>query len=326
MGAPDFKQVANLWSLWDYPSVAEPWSLEQQLDAVQGAGFDGFTAQLGARHAREAEERGLFVVGYFSSGDEEGFADLLKSQKDAGAHHINIQLADHDTDPGDTLRLALRLMEGAERIGNLAPSIEVHRDTCTETPEKAYALADGYFKATGELLPMTWDFSHIAVVKHLAPENYVERLLVRPELIQRSQQFHFRPFNGHHCQVPVTRGDGSLTQELYDWLPFVDATLRTWLEGNARADRAVIVVPEMGPVRGGYNLAHLPNSWEDAVRLRPLLETVWHDLTGGNPTKGKAQQNHRKGRKDLAKPLASPDSVERQPAKVRAGSAPKSSQ
>jgi hypothetical protein len=263
--------VANLWSLWDYPSGAEPWSLEQQLDAVQGAGFDGFTAQLGPRHAREAEKRGLLVVGYFSSGDEERFADLLKSQKDAGAHHVNVQLADHDTEPADALRLTLRLIEEAERIGGLAPSIEVHRDTCTETPEKTYALADGYFKATGKLLPMTWDFSHLAVVKHLASESYVERLLVRPELIQRSQQFHFRPFNGHHCQVPVTRGDGRLTQELNDWLPFVRATLRTWLQGNAAADHAVIVVLEMGPVRGGYNLAHLPNSWEDTVGLRPLL-------------------------------------------------------
>jgi hypothetical protein len=177
-------------------------------------------------------------------------------------------------------------MKEAERIGNLAPSIEVHRDTCTETPEKAYALADGYFNVTGELLPMTWDFSHIAVVKHLGPENYVERLLVRPELVQRSQQFHFRPFNGHHCQVPVTRGNGSLTQELNDWLPFVRATLRTWLEGNAGSDRALIVVPEMGPVRGGYNFAHLPNSWEEAARLRPLLETMWHDLTGGKPNEG----------------------------------------
>jgi hypothetical protein len=51
------------------------------------------------------------------------------------------------------------------------------------------------------------------------------------------------------------------------------------LEGNAGADRALIVVPEMGPVRGGYNLAQLPNSWEEAVRLRPLLEAVWHDMT-----------------------------------------------
>ena len=103
-------------------------------------------------------------------------------------------------------------------------------------------------------------------------------LLVRPDLIQRSQQFHFRPFNGHHCQVPVTRGDGRLTQEINDWLPFVGATMRTWLEGNAGPDRVLIAVPEMGPVRGGYNLAHLPNSWEEAIRLRPLLETLWHKL------------------------------------------------
>jgi hypothetical protein len=273
-----FKQVANLWSLWDYPSSSEPWSFEQQLDAVKDAGFDGFTAQLGPTLAREAEKREMFVVGYFSSGDEDKFYELLQSQKDAGARHVNVQLADHDTDPGDALRQTLRLMEEAERIGGLEPSIEVHRDTCTETPEKAYALADGYFKATGRLLPMTWDFSHFAVVKHLVPETYVERLLVRPDLIQRSQQFHFRPFNGHHCQVPVTRGDGSLTQEINDWFPFVGATMRTWLDGNAGPDRVLIVVPEMGPVRGGYNFAHLPNSWEEAIRLRPLLEALWYEL------------------------------------------------
>jgi hypothetical protein len=326
MGAPDFKQVANLWSLWDYPSVAEAWSLEHQLDAVQGAGFDGFTAQLGPRHAREAEKRGLFVVGYFSSGDEEGFADLLKSQKDAGARLINVQLADHDTDPADALRLTLRLMEEAERIGDLAPSIEIHRDTCTETPEKTDALVEGYFKATGELLPMTWDFSHFAVVKHLAPENYVERLLVRPDLIQKSQQFHFRPFNGHHCQLPVTRGDGSLTLELNDWLPFVSATMQTWLEGNAEADRALIVVPEMGPVRGGYNLAHLPNSWEEAVRLRPLLEALWHDLTGGKLRRVRPNKTTERDRRVWPSLYLRQNPLSASPLKVRAEARPKSSQ
>jgi len=219
----------------------------------------------------------LFAVGYFSSADEKEFADLLKSQKDAGAHHVNVQLADHDTSPSEALRLTLRLMDEADRIGGLEPAIEVHRDTCTETPEKTYALADGYFKATGKLLPITWDFSHIAVVKHLTPQNYAQRLLVRPDLIQRSVQFHFRPFNGHHCQVPVTRGDESLTPEITDWLPFVAATIRIWLEANSETDCVLIAAPEMGPVRGGYNFEHLPNSWEDAVRLRPLLEDIWQE-------------------------------------------------
>jgi sugar phosphate isomerase/epimerase len=275
MRTPYIKHVANLWSLTDYPSSSDPWSLEQQLDAVKAAGFDGFTTQLEPRHAREAEKRGLFVVGYFASGEK--FPELLKSQRDAGAVHINIQLADHDTTPTEALSLTLRLMEEAHRLGGVEPAIEIHRDTCTETPEKAYALADGYFEQTGELLPMTWDFSHLAVVKHLTPENYIGRLLVRPNLIQRAAQFHFRPFNGHHCQVPVTLGDGSLTPEVKDWLPFVGATIRTWLAGNAQTDRTMFAVPEMGPVRGGYNFEHLSNSWEDAVRLRPLLENVWQE-------------------------------------------------
>jgi hypothetical protein len=195
MPTPNLCHVANLWSLTDYPSAADAWSLEEQLDAVKIAGFDGFTAQLGPDHGREAEKRGLSVVGYFASGDETKFSDLLKSQKDAGSRYINVQLADHDTTPDEALRLTLRLMEEADRIGWIEPAVEVHRDTCTETPEKTYALADGYLQRTGKPLPMTWDFSHLSVVKHLSPENYIDRLLIRPDLIRGATQFHFRPFN-----------------------------------------------------------------------------------------------------------------------------------
>jgi hypothetical protein len=277
MPTPKLYHVANLWSLTDYPSAANPWSLEEQLDAIKDAGFDGFTTQLGPTHAREAAKRELLVVGYFASGDESRFSDLLKSQKDAGAQHINVQLADHDTGPDEALRLTLRLMEAADGIGRIEPAVEVHRDTCTETPEKTYALADSYFQKTGKPLPMTWDFSHLSVVKHLSPENYIQRLLVRPDLIRRSVQFHFRPFNGHHCQVPVTRGDGNLTKELVDWLPFVRATIATWLGTDNGGDRTMIAVPEMGPVKGGYNFEQLPNSWEEAIRLRSLLDQMWRE-------------------------------------------------
>ena len=276
---PLLRQIASLWSLRDYPRADAPWEPETQLDAIRAAGFDGVTGRVGREHGQLAIERDLIVIGFVSSGNDAEFGHLLESQKEAGARHVNIQLADHDTPTQEALRLTHRLLDDANRIGELEISIEVHRDTCTETPEKTYALADAYFAETGQLLPITWDFSHLAIVKHLQPKDFSSRLLGRPELILRSCQFHFRPFNGHHCQVPVTSADGSLTRELREWLPFVTDTFSLWLEGNHATEREIFVVPEMGPASSGYNLAAHPNSWEETVKLRPILENLWHAVS-----------------------------------------------
>jgi hypothetical protein len=269
---PRLRHIANLWTLVWYPSREKEWPLERKLRAVKDAGFDGFTTQLTPKHAKLADRLGLMRVGYFGSGNPKEFASLLQQQKTAGAHHINVQLADHDTPTARALSFARRLMAAGKKLG-VEPAIEVHRDTCTETPEKAYALADGYEEATGELLPMTWDYSHIAVVKHLLPP-YWPRLGVRPDLIQRAQQFHFRPFNGHHCQVPVTDGRGKLSPEFLDYAPFVQQVMETWL-ATAAPGREMFAVPEMGPLWLGYNLHGLPNSWEDAQVLRDETEKCW---------------------------------------------------
>jgi hypothetical protein len=274
---PLLHQIASLWSLRDYPSSAVPWEPEAQLNAVHSAGFDGVTGRLGELHGRLARERDLIVVGFVSSGDDTEFERLLEAQTVIGAKHVNVQLADHDTPTEEALRLTHRLFEEAQRAGGVEISIEVHRDTCTETPEKTYALADAYFADTGQLLPITWDFSHCAVVKHLHPKDFSARLLDRPELVSWASQFHFRPFNGHHCQVPVTNGDGSLTRELQEWVPFAADTFYLWVDANRFTKREIFVVPEMGPASSGYNLDGLPNSWEDAVKLRSILEKLWHD-------------------------------------------------
>lgn len=276
---PQIRHIAALWSLDGYPNPKRPWSLERRIAAVKEAGFHGFATCAGKEHARLAEKYGLIVVGYFASSKISEFASLLQSQQDGGAHYINVQMGDHDTLTPEALKMALALFKAADKLG-VEPSIEVHRDVCTETPEKTYALADAFKKTTGRLLPLTWDFSHLAVVKHLHAGNYSKRLLTHPALIQRAEQLHCRPFNGHHAQVPVTDGKGRLTPEVKDYLVFVEDLFRLWLKGN-QDGREIFVVPEMGPVPGGYNLSTLPNSWEDAVRLRGLLDKLWKKALKG---------------------------------------------
>src|SRR4029077_12276952 len=51
----------------------------------------------GRQHGKLAKERNLIVVGFVSSGDETEFPQLLDAQREAGARHVNVQLADHDT-------------------------------------------------------------------------------------------------------------------------------------------------------------------------------------------------------------------------------------
>lgn len=274
---PVLRHIANLASLRDTPSARKPWPLERRIAEVKDAGFDGFNDVATARHRKLAEKHELIIVGSFSSHKPDDFRQLLQQNQDAGARHVGVQLGLHDTNTSDAVRLALRLMHEARAVG-VEAAVEVRRDTCTETPEKLYALVDGYFRITNQLLPIAWDFSHLAVVKHLAPPFW-ERLLVRADLIQRACQFRFRPFNGHHCQVPVTDGRGRLSEELDDWLPFVKQTLKLWLQGN-QAGREILVIPEMGPVSSGYSLTQSPDSWNDAVKLRGVLDQVWKSVGG----------------------------------------------
>lgn len=269
---PILRHIANLWTLMEHP-----WSLDEKLRAMKSAGFDGVCWAGSAELRAGCEKHGLIFVGGMASGNAADFPRLLQEQKNCGAIHVNVQLAADEVLTPEALELALVLNSDGKRLG-LEPGIETHRGTGTETPEKTYALCDAYQKETGELLPLSWDFSHFAVVKHLVPENFARRLLVRPDLIQRAQQFHFRPFNGHHVQAPVTDGKGNLTQEFQDWLPFAGEILKCWLNGNRNTDREIFICPELGPVAGGYCLSTFPDSWEDAKVLRGEIDKLWNKV------------------------------------------------
>ena len=275
---PALRHIANLWTLMKHPTREKEWTLDRKLAAIKAAGFDGVCWAPSPELHQGALDHGLIFVGGMASGNPADFPQILADLKQYGAHHVNVQLAADNILTPEALDLTLTLVQQAHALG-LEPAIESHRGTCTETPEKHYALADAYQAATGQLLPTSWDFSHFAVVKHLVPSNFAERLLVRPDLIQRAQQFHFRPFSGHHVQVPITDSNGSLTQEVRDWLLFAEALLNIWLEGNRNTDREIFICPELGPVEGGYALSTFPNSWEDAKVLRVVIDDLWKKVT-----------------------------------------------
>jgi hypothetical protein len=275
---PVLRHIANLWTFWEHPTPATEWTLREKIGAIADAGFDGVCWGASAELTEELARNKLIFVGGMATADESAIVPLLENEAAHGAVHINVQLGHDETLLPEALHLTLALMEHGKRLGML-PAIETHRGTCTETPEKTYALADAYQQATGELLRLSIDLSHHAVVKHLTPDNFSRRLLVRPDLIQHAQQFHLRPFNGHHAQVAITDSHGALTREVEEWLPFAEDLLRCWLRANANTVNEIFMCPELGPLPGGYRLSTFPNSWEDAKILRGEIDKLWQRVT-----------------------------------------------
>jgi hypothetical protein len=269
---PVLKQFANFWTLAQQPAAQGEWSIEEKFRQAKKAGFTSMGGGAMPEVVPLCEKYGMDYVCYID-GSAMTYQDRLKAAKEIKPARINVQLCDHDTLPKDAVKVWIKMAALADKMG-LNADLEVHRDTCTETPEKVYEIADLYKKATGKKIRFSWDFSHIAVVKHLSPP-YAERLIERPDLVQLARQMHFRPFNGHHCQVPVTDGKGKPSPEAGFYYDFLDALIACWLKG-AKGGEVLYVCPEFGPLAGGYCVGAFPNPWKDAIVLRAKTEEIWN--------------------------------------------------
>lgn len=269
---PQLVLCASTWSMTGWPTPGREWSLGRKLDAIHEAGFDGVTADITPAIKAGAARRGLKLMGGFNSSHFSVARRRLLELRSLGVRFINIQLLGHQTPPKRAAAMAVRLLRLSRRLG-LAVHIETHRDTCTETPEKLTEIARLYRRATGGILPVTWDHSHLAVIKHLQPEDYASRLLVWPKEIQHSQMFHLRPFSGQHAQVPVTNGRGRLTPEFTDYLAFAEELFAFWLRGPQPGGQ-LWACPELGMTHG-YHVSTNPPVWPDVIRCRAELHGAW---------------------------------------------------
>lgn len=272
---PNLIVLINSWTLVNHPSAEAEWTLDERLDAIKAAGFDGISTAADTPGLKESlQSRGLRYGGAFDAGSVDQFAPKIAAALAIDNGPINCQLADHDTPVDRAVELTIALMEESARQG-AEVHLEVHRDTCTETPEKTYAIAEGVKAATGNYPLVNFDFSHPAIIKHLDPSNYAERLFENIPLFQQSTLWHMRPFNGHHCQIPITDGRGNLSPEYRDMQPFIRQAIDHWLAGPRPGD-TLWVVPELGPFPG-YGLSCFPPSWTDAVVLGKDIQSIWND-------------------------------------------------
>ena len=260
---------ATLWSLRQYPTKAREWSWEKKFTAIREARFDGVFSPPIPEVAGRGELRYLAVT---SLTEKPKVEPALKAAKALGALAIDVQLGDYDSKVADMVSLAIRIRDVARDL-DLPFAIETHRDTFTETPEVTVALVRGFRRATRTTLPLCLDHSHFAVVRHLARDKFWERLSEPAELLEAATQFHLRPFNGHHCQIPVLNPKGRRTPEYADWLQYSGALLGYLRQQKSMAP--VLAVPELGHAAPSYGLSCFGDTWLDAQTVARDLRRQW---------------------------------------------------
>jgi sugar phosphate isomerase/epimerase len=272
------RSFAGLWTLREYPTADAEWSLEEKFAAVKAAGFDGIGGLLIPETIPLCEKYGLDYILYINA-DPSNWENSLRQAVAYQPQRINIHLMDHDTPPEDAVATWIEMVDLAEQLG-VHLDLEIHRDTATETPEKCGIIGARFKELTGKEIVWSLDHSHFSTVKHLNPP-FAPRLLGSRELTALVRHIHFRPFNGHHAQIPATDGRGSLTPEFGLYLEFAEALLAQWLEA-APEDAVLYACPENGPRSSGYALSCFPDVWLDAIVIRDELRKIWDRLSGAS--------------------------------------------
>ncbi len=274
--SPPPRFCSTLWTLHGHPTAKREWTASRKLEAMAAAGFDGVHDVLDETTARAAHALGLRVIGRLDGRTFGGWKPSLRRQADLGVDLINVHLGVHDSAPQRAAEATAAMVAYGESLG-VTIQVETHRDTATETPEKYDEIRRHYRKLTRRRLPTTWDFSHFAVMKHLLPENFSQRLLAWPHEIQESKLMHCRPFNGQHAQIPVTNHRGQLTPEFRHYEQFLGQLFTLWLQGP-QPRPALWICPELGATEG-YHLSTNPSIWSDTVRCLKELRRIWKTTT-----------------------------------------------
>lgn len=268
---PEIRFVTFDWVVRDWSGAKIKPSTRKCVETIKKAGFQVVGPWPSPELLQATAALGMERLAYVDA-NESTFPAAIQKALSMKPSRVNVQLWDHDTPPEKALGTWIKMEQMAQQL-SLEIDLEIHRDTCTETPEKTYRIAELYRRETGRKLRFCFDFSHIALIKHLHPP-YAQRLLDHPDLVQIARQIHFRAFNGHHCQIPVIDNRGHLTLEAKDYLDFVDELLKCWFKG-AKGGEVLYATPEQLPPPG-YGLTCFPNLWEEVKRLREELERLWN--------------------------------------------------
>jgi hypothetical protein len=272
-----FLVYQSLWAMERRRPDGLEWSLDEKLQMIHQAGFDGAGVRFADRsYARQVTE---FLKAHGMSWQAQAYPQTLDDLKpiidhvlEFGADHLNVQ---PDVRPY-TVQECIPLLEGWRRMAHdagIRMQIETHRNRMTTdlffTLHILDALPD---------LRLTGDLSHYVVGREFWYPLSDEDHALMHRIIDNCWGFHGRVASREQIQLQISFAHHQ------HW---VDVFMGWWARGfrqwkrKAGPDETLTFLCELGPpeyAMTGADGYELSDRWQESLQLKDMVTQLWHAI------------------------------------------------
>jgi hypothetical protein len=267
----------SLWAMERRRPDGLEWSLDEKLEMIRAAGFDGAGVRFFDRDyvrpiARQLGAWGLSWQAQCYPKSVEELRPVLANVAEFGADHLNLQA---DVRP-HTIAECVPYIEGWRRMAEDAGvplHIETHRDRMTTDLFFTLRLLDRFPD-----LRLTGDLSHYVVGREFAWPISAENHRLMHRVIDQCWGFHGRVASREQIQVQISFAHQR------DWLDLFmgwwEYGFRSWRR-RAPADATLTFLCELGPreyAMTGSDGYELSDRWQEAQLLMRMVRELWARL------------------------------------------------
>ncbi len=271
----------SLWAMERRHTDGYERSLEQNVEMIHQAGFDGVSADCRDRNFVQRLSgllgpHGMKAEGQCFPRTVDDLKPVLEICTKYGIHHLDVQ---PDIRPR-RLQDCVPLIEGWRRLAeqvNFPVLIETHRDRMTTDLFFTLDLLDCFPD-----MKLLADISHFLVGREFAWPIEAENHAMIHRILDNSWAFHGRVASREQVQIEISFAHHKIWLEQFlDWWEY---GFRSWRRRSG-ADDDLVFTCELGPkpyAITGADGNDTTDRWSEALALKARIEAIWQNTAVAN--------------------------------------------
>jgi hypothetical protein len=270
----------SLWAMELRSAGCPERSLEENLEMIASAGFDGLSAhwydrEHAGRISRQAQQRGLQIEGQCFPKSVDDLVPVLANAAEYGVHHLCLQ-------PDVRLRRiedCIPLLEGWQRLSaraGIPVYVETHRDRMTTDLFFTLDLLDRLPD-----LRLLGDLSHFLVGREFSWPVSDENHALIHQILDSSWAFHGRVASREQVQIEISFPHHRPWFDLFlDWWKY---GFESWSR-RAGPNETLAFVCELGPkpyAITGRDGEDSTDRWHESLLMMDEIRKLWATVPPG---------------------------------------------